>query len=129
MSEFQLGVITSASAVTVALLSPVWGRRSDRWGRRPVFLAALAGTTVGLLGFALVTRLGFHGILALPVLFGVTTVVVFAVLPAEPPRGDPRESGPAQPRTAPGSTRNRPRASPDSHSCSAESRCWWSRPW
>jgi MFS family permease len=75
LTEFQLGVITSASAVTIALVSPVWGQRSDQWGRRPVFVAALAGTTVGLLAFAVVAQLGFHGVLAVPVLFAALLVV------------------------------------------------------
>jgi len=74
LTEFQFGVITSASAVTIALVSPVWGRRSDRWGRKPVFVVALAGTTLGLLAFAVVAQLGFHAVFAAPVLFALLLV-------------------------------------------------------
>lgn len=71
MTEFQLGVITSASAVTVVLVSPLWGRRSDRWGRKSVFVVALAGTTIGLLVFTVVAHLGFHAVFAAPLLFAL----------------------------------------------------------
>lgn len=37
LTEFQLGLVTSAAAVTVAVVSPLWGRRSDQWVRKPVF--------------------------------------------------------------------------------------------
>ena len=32
--EMQIGAIISASSLTVFLASPMWGRASDRWGRR-----------------------------------------------------------------------------------------------
>lgn len=61
------------------MVSPLWGRRSDQWGRKPVFVAALAGTSVGLAAFAVTAHLGFHAVLAAPLLFALL-VLTRAVL-------------------------------------------------
>ena len=45
LSPFQVSTIFATSATIWVFLSPIWGRRSDRVGRRPVML-------IGLLGFA-----------------------------------------------------------------------------
>lgn len=48
-TPLQIGGITAAYAVMQVLFSPVWGRLSDRVGRRPVILASLAGSAVAAL--------------------------------------------------------------------------------
>ena len=45
LSEIQITTIIAASALTVFLTSPIWGRLSDQWGRKKVIL-------IGLFGFA-----------------------------------------------------------------------------
>ncbi len=53
-SGLTYGLIQSSYALTQFLFAPVWGRLSDRFGRRPVLLTTIAGTAISLtgLGFA-----------------------------------------------------------------------------
>ncbi len=48
-SGFVLGLLLATHALLQFLFSPVWGRLSDRIGRRPVMLVTMAGTSVALL--------------------------------------------------------------------------------
>ena len=48
-SPVQIGLITASYAVMQLLFAPVWGRISDRHGRRPVILVSLAGSAVAAL--------------------------------------------------------------------------------
>ena len=48
-SPVQIGLITASYAVMQLLFAPVWGRLSDRYGRRPIILVSLAGTAVSAL--------------------------------------------------------------------------------
>ncbi len=48
-SPTQIGLLTASYAVVQLLFAPVWGRLSDRYGRRPVILASLAGSAVSAL--------------------------------------------------------------------------------
>ncbi|MEV6876516.1 MFS transporter [Amycolatopsis sp. NPDC051128] len=68
-SEFALGAVWAVGGAGVVLASPFWGRRTTRWGHRPVLLISLAGAMAGLLGFAFVAQAGLGGSLAVPVLF------------------------------------------------------------
>ncbi|MEU8432821.1 MFS transporter [Streptomyces sp. NPDC029216] len=74
ISEFQYGMVMSASAAVVALVSPVWGRRADVWGRKPLMVMALFGAALGLLAFAAFAHLGLRGVL------GTTAVFVLLLL-------------------------------------------------
>jgi DHA1 family tetracycline resistance protein-like MFS transporter len=47
-----LGLILGSFSLMQFLFSPVWGRLSDRIGRRPVLMASLAGNVVGFITFA-----------------------------------------------------------------------------
>ena len=53
-SGMELGLVLSAYAAAQFVAAPLWGRLSDRIGRRPVMLLTIAGTAVSLaaLGFA-----------------------------------------------------------------------------
>ena len=56
-TELDIAMILVTYSVCGALASPLWGRLSDRWGRKKTLLACLAGTAAcyGLL--AMVTTL------------------------------------------------------------------------
>ena len=61
LAEYQGGIILSASALVYALSSGVWGRLSDRLGRRQVMLIGLLGYSGGTLIFAASFELGHLG--------------------------------------------------------------------
>lgn len=50
---FELGLLAASYSAAQFLCSPLWGRLSDRVGRRPVLLLTVAGTALSLLLFAL----------------------------------------------------------------------------
>ncbi len=60
-SAIQIGLLTASYALMQLIFAPIWGRVSDRFGRRPVILGSLIGSSVAWLMF------GFAG--ALWVLF------------------------------------------------------------
>jgi len=62
--EVQIGLIITCSSLAFTLTSPVWGRTSDRWGRKPVLLLGLSGYTFGCLFFATVLFYGLKGLLS-----------------------------------------------------------------
>jgi MFS family permease len=56
-SAAQLGLLLMAYAAAQFAFAPLWGRLSDRVGRRPVLLATIAGTAVALLATGLARSL------------------------------------------------------------------------
>jgi MFS transporter, DHA1 family, tetracycline resistance protein len=52
-SPTEIGLLTASFALMQLLFAPLWGRLSDRMGRRPVILASLVGTAVAGLIFGL----------------------------------------------------------------------------
>jgi MFS family permease len=69
LSEVQITTIIGASAITVFLCSPLWGRTSDRWGRKRVLLFGLFGFAAGTVLFNSVLWAGLEGWLTGTVLF------------------------------------------------------------
>lgn len=61
--EVQIGAIISCSSLTIFLVSPLWGRISDSWGRRRVLLIGLFGYSVGTMMFAGVFQAALLGCL------------------------------------------------------------------
>lgn len=61
--EVQIGAIISSSSLTLFLVSPLWGRASDRWGRRKILLIGLFGYSVGTVMFASVFQAALLGYL------------------------------------------------------------------
>jgi MFS family permease len=59
--EVQIGAIISCSSLTLFLVSPLWGRASDVWGRRKVLLIGLFGYSVGTVIFAGVFQMALLG--------------------------------------------------------------------
>ena len=53
-TEFQTGLLVSSYALMQMISSPILGRLSDKYGRRPVFLISIFGTFIGflILGFS-----------------------------------------------------------------------------
>ena len=74
LSEFQVGSIFSVSALMWVLLSPFWGRLSDRKGRKPVILIGIAGYIVSTTGFISAIAFGLAG--------GASLAVVYLLLVA-----------------------------------------------
>jgi MFS family permease len=61
LTELQVGSIISSSAVVFFFASRIWGRISDRLGRKPVLLIGLSGSALGCFGLALLFELGLSG--------------------------------------------------------------------
>jgi MFS family permease len=54
----SFGLLQSSYAVAQLLFAPLWGRLSDRVGRRPVLLGTIAGTALAMLATGLAPSLG-----------------------------------------------------------------------
>ncbi len=63
LSEVQITFIIGASGLVVFLSSPVWGRTSDRWGRKRVMLVGLFGYAAGTVLFNSALHAGLSGAL------------------------------------------------------------------
>src|SRR5206468_1180567 len=50
-SSLQVGLLSTSYSLMQFLFTPVWGRLSDRYGRRPLILLSLAGSCLGFLVF------------------------------------------------------------------------------
>jgi MFS family permease len=55
---FIVGILVSSFAVAQLLSAPVWGRVSDRYGRRPAILVSLAASAVAYVVFGYADSLG-----------------------------------------------------------------------
>jgi len=64
LGEVQIGLIITCSSLAFTLTSPIWGRSSDRWGRKPVLLLGLFGYALGSILFASVFFFGLKGLLS-----------------------------------------------------------------
>ncbi|MBI2334202.1 MFS transporter [Candidatus Daviesbacteria bacterium] len=56
-SEFTVGLLAASFAIAQFILSPVWGRLSDRVGRKPIMAVALLGLSLSFLLFGLANNL------------------------------------------------------------------------
>jgi MFS family permease len=71
LSELQITSIIALSALFFGIVSPRWGRLSDRVGRKPIIIVGLLGYTVGTVVFTSVFSAGLSGLLS-----GTTLYVV-----------------------------------------------------
>lgn len=88
LAEIQVGAIVSASSIAFFLASPLWGRLSDRRGRKVVILIGLLGYTIGTIAFASGFYAAMLGLLAPTAAFIVLTLTRMAqamVMSATPP--------------------------------------------
>lgn len=53
VSEAITGLLSAGYSAMQLVFAPIWGRLSDRYGRRPMLLGSIAMTAVGFLGYAL----------------------------------------------------------------------------
>jgi MFS transporter, DHA1 family, tetracycline resistance protein len=74
-SPLVIGLLSTSYSLMQFVFTPVWGRLSDRYGRRPMILRSLAGSCVGFLIFGLA-----H---SLPVLFAgrILAGIAGAIIP------------------------------------------------
>jgi MFS family permease len=57
-TPFIYGILASSYSLMSFVFAPVWGKLSDQYGRRPIILAGLVGTVIGL-GILLITAVVF----------------------------------------------------------------------
>ena len=69
LSEIQIGSIFATSAVAWMILSPVWGKLSDRIGRKKIVIVGLLGFAISLMLFSFTISLGQKGLLTGALLF------------------------------------------------------------
>lgn len=88
-SDLHIGGILSLSALLIMASAPVWGYLSERIGRRPVLLAALAGAMLGSVGFGAIVHFRLSGTLSvflalvlIAVVRAAQTLVSSGILPA-----------------------------------------------
>lgn len=62
LSDSSVGWIFSLSALLWVFASPIWGRASDRRGRKPIAALGLAAYAVSMASFGLVVMLGLNGL-------------------------------------------------------------------
>jgi MFS transporter, DHA1 family, tetracycline resistance protein len=58
-TAFKIGLLGTSFSLMQFLFSPVWGRWSDRVGRKPIILVGLMGSCLSYLGLALAPSLTF----------------------------------------------------------------------
>src|SRR5256714_14193165 len=87
-SAFTVGAMFASFSVAQLLFAPVWGRISDRIGRKPVLILSLAGTAAGTLltGLAGSLPLLFAGRIVDGVSGASVSVAHAAVADVAPPR-------------------------------------------
>jgi len=72
MSTGEIGTIISISNLAILFSAPIWGKTSDSWGRRTVFVVGMVGYGVGYAALALGIQAGLAGILlGLPLFMGL----------------------------------------------------------
>jgi MFS family permease len=87
-------LLTGYSAMQF-VFTPIWGRLSDRYGRRPLLLGSIAMTSVGFLGYALAPS--FEWLLASRLFAGMATANIAIaqayIADVTPPEGRARGMG------------------------------------
>jgi len=69
-----LGLILGSYSLMQFFFAPVWGRLSDRVGRRPVLIGSLCGTALGFLTFAFAASVA--ALFAARIITGITTASI-----------------------------------------------------
>jgi DHA1 family tetracycline resistance protein-like MFS transporter len=56
-SEFTFGLLLTSYSLMQFIFTPIWGRLSDRYGRRPILLISLFGSGISLFMFGLASSI------------------------------------------------------------------------
>jgi MFS family permease len=82
ISPFQVSTIFATSAAIWVFVSPMWGRQSDVWGRRPVILIGLLGFALSLFLLAVNIEIGLAGLLPAMIVYPllIASRCVFALV-------------------------------------------------
>ena len=75
LSEIRITAIISMSALIVTLTAPIWGKLSDKSGRKPIILIGILGYSIGSLAFASVFNLAKNGLISGLLLFVLALLV------------------------------------------------------
>ncbi|MEB2321285.1 MAG: MFS transporter [Sorangiineae bacterium] len=73
-TELQVGMFSTAYALMQFLISPYWGRKSERIGRKPVMLTGILGFAITFFLFAVAAELGMRGVLPRLTVFALMLV-------------------------------------------------------
>jgi DHA1 family multidrug resistance protein-like MFS transporter len=72
MAKWEIGAVISISNLAILFSAPIWGKTSDKWGRRTVFVIGMVGYSVGYAALALGIEAGLAGVvLGLPLFMGL----------------------------------------------------------
>ncbi len=64
LSETQFGILIASSNIAIVLCAPAWGRASESFGRKAIYLLGLGGYAVGYCALAYGIQAGLNGWLA-----------------------------------------------------------------
>ncbi|MBK8995747.1 MAG: MFS transporter [Myxococcales bacterium] len=70
-TELQVGSLSTSYALMQFLMSPYWGRRSEKLGRKPVLLTGILGFALSFFAFAVIAQLGKNGLFGHWTTFGL----------------------------------------------------------
>jgi MFS family permease len=65
LTELQFGLVLTLASLPLVAGAPYWGRKSDRVGRKPIFMVGLFGSAIGTLLVALALQARLSGWLSL----------------------------------------------------------------
>jgi MFS family permease len=72
MAAWQIGTVISISNLAILFSAPAWGKTSDSWGRRTVFVVGMVGYGIGYGALAIGIQAGLAGVmLGLPLFMGL----------------------------------------------------------
>ncbi len=93
--DSQIGWLMTGYSLMQLVFTPIWGRLSDRYGRRPLLLLSIVMTAVGFVGYALAPD--FRWLLASRLFAGVATANIAIaqayIADVTPPEGRARGMG------------------------------------
>ncbi len=79
-SEWMVGLLAASYAIAQFLLSPIWGRLSDRFGRKPIIVISLLGLSLSFFLFGLSNNL--FELFAIRILQGIFSAAAIAAASA-----------------------------------------------
>lgn len=79
-SEWTVGLLAASYAIAQFLLAPIWGRLSDRFGRKPIIVISLSGLSLSFFLFGLSNNL--FELFAIRILQGIFSAAAIAATSA-----------------------------------------------